>query len=343
MKRVSSLSLFVFGIAVLVFTASCREATPVEPKEDMPEKVGRWKKGSVSASNNYSRSVGERHPNFRSMYSVEEGSTLSGDKGFVDYNLDIFKNADEAASEQKEKGGCLDGAWKTGPLVDKGGQSVGTMSICRKTEGAYSGTKKDYLYTLIFNNGNRLVELKTSAGENVELIEFAKALPFNSQVDLSMLESLRGLENLNTAELMKISPPVRIAKEAYLKGKVVVISTSEIQTMTYFPDDNRRAETVNEMQSLVQIRCEKAEKIGQYEMIESKKLVPAYGSKCKVTVIDNTIPAIIAEKSFVNKEMPDFQTFYTSLEQEAKGKVTEYVAPSPDAEIKAFITGLPIR
>lgn len=340
------IALLVGGLFPLL--SGCFNSQPSQPKEDLPETIGKWHKSGVIADYRYKRSGGEKYPNFQVDYSAETGQPIgnlitNGTQSVIRYTLGIHKNAEEAAKEQAALGDCLTtGAWKTGVLNDRNNKALGTMSICRHLkEGNLSG-EENYVYSFIFSNENRLITIESLIATNQDLIEFTKALPFNSQADLSMIDNLSSLENLNSRKLMSLSPPVKIAKEPYLKGKIVVVDISEIQTVNYIADISKRAEIVNEMQTLIQIRCVKAGKIGEYELIETKEIVPAYGSECKVTVIDNTIPAIITEKTFFNKELPPYQTFYQSLKRIGKEKL-EYTAPSPQEEIKNFITGLPNR
>lgn len=337
-----SIALLINGI-VLLFSG-CFNSMPSPPKENLPETIGKWHKGDVIAQYLYEQNGGEKYSNFEATYSAEPGQPIENQSS-IRYILGIHKNAEEAAKEQAAWGNRLaNGAWKTGMLNDQTNKAVGTMSICRQLKEDNLSGEKNYVYSFIFSNENRLIRIEPLIAANVDLIEFTKALPFNSQVDLSMIDSLSSLENLDGLKLMSLSPPVKTTKEPYLKGKTVVVDMSGVQTGNYIADSNKRAEIVNEMQSLIQIRCAKGDRIGQYELIETKEIVPAYGSQCKVTVIDHTIPAIITEKTFFNKELPPYRTFYQSLDPKRIGKEKlEYAAPFPQEEVKNFITGLPNR
>lgn len=361
MKDKTILIALLASVSFLIL-AGCFNSKPSEPKEDLPETIGKWRKGSVYAGYLYAQSAGEKYPNFQVEYSAEISQpvgTLStnGTQSRIKYTLGIHKNAEAAAQEQAASASHPGTeTWKTGALSDRNNQALGTMSICRRRSDGTNSSEKNYVYSLIFSNENRVIKIEPLSATNRELIEFAKALPFNSQADLSMIEGLSSLENLDTLTLVSLSPPRKIAKEPYLKGKTVVVNISGIETDKYIADTGRRAEIVNEMQSLVQLECKKADKIGEYVITKTKigemeyepsktnEKIPAYGSQCKVTVIDNTIPAIVAEKTFFNKQMPEQKTFYESLDPKLIGKQKiEYVAPYPQEEIKNYITGLPGR
>lgn len=343
------IALLVGGL--FLFLSGCFNSEPSQPNEDLPETIGKWHKGYVKANYLYEQNGGEKYSNFEVEYSAERGQPIgneisaNGNQSGIRYTLGIHKNAEEAAKEQAALGNCLtSGAWKTGVLNDRNNKALGTMSICRHLKEGNLSSEKNYVYSFIFSNENRLIKLEPLTATNQDLIEFTKALPFNSQVDLAMIDSLSSLENLDSKKLMSLSPPIKITKEPYLKGKTVIVEIGGIQTANYITDISKSAETVNEMQSLIQIRCKKTDRIGEYELTETKERVPAYGSQCKVTVIDNTIPAIITEKTFFNKELPEYKTFYQSLDPKLIGKIKlEYMAPPPQEEIKNFIISLPNR
>ena len=81
--------------------------------------------------------------------------------------------------------------------------------------------------------------------------------------------------------------------------------------------------------------------IGQYLVKEKNIKIPAFSSVCKVTIIDNTIPAVIAQKTFTNSLMLDTTTVNVDKDGQLKDYDKEYVAYFPTGEIADFLQKLP--
>ena len=323
----------------------CFNSAPPEPKDSLPDMIGKWKKDNVSWSSNYGLSgSGEKSNVWDTTYS-SENDKATAKFSRINYILRTLKTTGAAEKEQASMGNCLSsGAWRTEKIKDQAGKEIGTFTICRYRAQNKGLGDRTFEYHFIFNNENRTVEIKPLTATNQELIEFTKALPFNSQSNLSFIDVLSSVQNLDAATLMKLSPPIKLAKEPYLKGKIAIADIGGIQTENYISDKNKIAETADQMQSLVKIECEKSSSIGQYIIKATNEKVPAFGSLCKVIVIDNTIPAVIQEKTFTNKELPEYNTFYKNIDPKRLGKdKLEYVAPFPREEVKKFIVALPTR
>ncbi|MGI8837028.1 MAG: hypothetical protein ACR2H4_10375 [Pyrinomonadaceae bacterium] len=108
----------------------------------------------------------------------------------------------------------------------------------------------------------------------------------------------------------------------------------------YITDMNRHALLASDVGSIVRVDCKRSKKVGTYSANEGDS-IPAYGSTCEVIIIDNTMPAVIAKKTFANEVMADVQL----VDADKSGKVNfkEYVLPKPIGEIKDFIKALPIN
>jgi hypothetical protein len=150
----------------------------------------------------------------------------------------------------------------------------------------------------------------------------------------------------------KLSNRVKLAKQPYIKGKVLIarqifsdisstekdngINVFEKEVERYGLTPDSAAESYNEAETIVQITCSKGEKLGDYVTKDAEqKRFPAYAANCKVSVIDKTIPAIIAQKNFVGKDLSDEREF-TESDKEVR-------AVPPSVEIGDFIKSLPKR
>jgi hypothetical protein len=98
---------------------------------------------------------------------------------------------------------------------------------------------------------------------------------------------------------------------------------------------------MEEIGSIVKVDCGKGASIGQYVLKDKGTKIPAFSSFCKVSIIDNTIPAVIAQKTFTNSTMVD--NYITDVDK--KGNLynynKEYVASFPTSEIADFLGKLP--
>lgn len=134
-----------------------------------------------------------------------------------------------------------------------------------------------------------------------------------------------------------IAPPVEEVAEPYVKGKVVFVYKRAENKSEFLPADRADlgelyAQSVAEVGTVVQINCFNIEE-GEYIMEKTQERIPAFIVRCEVDVIDNTIPAVIVRKEFVNDKLPDTTTI--------KPGDTRIVATSPYKEIRDFVRNLP--
>lgn len=157
-----------------------------------------------------------------------------------------------------------------------------------------------------------------------------------------------------TVELAQLKPPVKLDKNAKLKGKVTIIertnynfdfkmvgfdvrsnpnlqqyvSNDETAVREYGLTFNDLAENTNELETLVQVICEKGKVLGRYT-----GGITAYANRCNVNVIDYKADAVIAKKIFENNKPQE--------EIKVRKGQTEEVLLYPFAEIRDFIKSLP--
>lgn len=338
MKNVTN--LFLIG-AGLFFGLGCYLLSGIasanKPKDAFPEIVGKYKLSNVgSVIDQYYLNDKNKSQKYQSWNASYSGAT-----NLINNYVGVHKDETMARNEVEFLAECIGkDVWKNVALKNKSGKEVGSMMICRdKVSSSGSSSLGGFKYSFAFSNENRTYQPKGSGVPTLEIIEFTKALPFTADLDLAVLDELISTnpdKTVNLQELQKITPPVKLAAKPYLKGKTVVTESSSISTGSFITDEKKRATTPDEINSIVQITCEKGKKIGDY--IVKGMTVPAYGSTCKVNVIDNTIPAIIAQKSFTNSSLPQTTMFTTR-----NGVLTsyEYVAPYPNEAVKKFVQGLP--
>jgi hypothetical protein len=157
-----------------------------------------------------------------------------------------------------------------------------------------------------------------------------------------------------TPELFSLKPSVKLDKAAKLGGKLTIIEKTsynfdprmvgfEVRAnpnlQQYVSNDENAikdygftfadlAESLDELDKLIQIDCNKGKVIGRYE-----GGITAYSNKCSVNVIDYKTKAIVAQQSFENST-PEKEI------RTRKGQ-TEEVLLYPFAEIRKYIKGFP--
>jgi hypothetical protein len=153
-----------------------------------------------------------------------------------------------------------------------------------------------------------------------------------------------------TPELFKLKPLVKLDKATKLSGKLTIIEKTsynfdprmvgfEVRAnpnlQQYVSNDENAikdygftfadlAESLDELDKLIQIDCNKGKVIGRYE-----GGITAYSNKCSVNVIDYKTKAIVAQQSFENST-PEKEI------RTRKGQ-TEEVLLYPFAEIRKYI------
>jgi hypothetical protein len=342
---------FIF-ISLLLFGCGRLKGSDAADNGIFPASVGNFKRGFVykEKEQNY---INDKNKNQK--YKSNQAEYSDGtDKIF--YSISTHQKAEDAINEQEKEALYLkNSVWKTVDLKDKSGKNVGKLTICRNYDKSPNSVVGNTNYSLAFNvdNQNHDVALsdlaRTWTPEMTDkFVAFVKALPAASQLDLSMLDLLTSgsSEKLVTADkLSAISPPVKLAAAPYLRGKTAVISTGTfnegVVTDEYVKDAARQANLMEEVGSIVKVECAKSASIGQYVVKDKGTTIPAFGSACKMTIIDNTIPAIIAQKTFTNSTMVD--NYMTDVDKNGKlyNYNKEYVAPFPTRDIADFLEKLP--
>lgn len=349
---------FCLVVASLFFAFGCaKRAGLPKPEGIFPDSVGKYK---LSNAEDGREDEYQNEKNLRQKFQ-SWGSIYTDGENRIRFIAAVHKTAEDATNELGFLTDCYGTDRKLQmsnkirekiPLKDKSGKEVGLMTICLKPSSKVSYENKglgDYDYVYSFSNGNRTYTPKpVGADKAADVAEFIKALPFNSEVDLSMLDSLASPNNakaLTDEDMFKNLPPVKLAAKPYLKGKILVLqqkplknkeSATYISNVTdyYITDADQQAIFPGEIGSIVRIDCKKGNKVGVYSAGAGVQ-VPAFGSICELIVIDNSIPAIIAKKTFTNNDLADM----TMLDTDKKGELTdkEYIVPYPQGEIKSFI------
>jgi hypothetical protein len=138
-----------------------------------------------------------------------------------------------------------------------------------------------------------------------------RSAPFEKH--LSEYASIRGLEREQAAE-------------AYIRGKIVAVNRSENQIDDIYFDlpQELRAAQPEEVGTVVWLEWG-ADRIGMYT-----DGAGAYAHTCKVTIIDMSIPAIIAERDFRGSRPPETKS----------GSGSRY-GSKPTDKIVGYLKGLP--
>lgn len=327
-------------IVCISFLAACGGVN-TNPKDFFPASVGQAKLEKV----NFKDKEDWYESSYKSDHSGKEykflESTYIGGNYIFTYIASVHENEKLAQDEFPKMAVCKDfyyGAkdWKESAVKDKSGKEVGQMKICR-TDPDFEGNST-YYYALRKDNLVSIFKDNPSATDGLNRIaDFIKALPLNANLDFSVLDEVitEAAKNkgISKESLSKLSPPEQITEKPYFKGKVYEISTEENK----FIGDDLKPKNTSEIGSILKVECGKGSQIGNYNA--NGQMVPAYTSNCKVTIIDYTIPAVIAKKFFANASIPSSMTFGTKDGKIDSGK--EVVAPIPFGDIKKFIDSLP--
>lgn len=146
-------------------------------------------------------------------------------------------------------------------------------------------------------------------------------------------------------EWAKLAPPDAPAQGGYVKGKLAVVYRRAAGVNEVLPNDvvglaEIHARAPAEVQTVAQVDCFETPSGSYVTQDAEKKEIPAFKSECELTLIDITMPAVIQRKKFENSKFADqitnLNVFWADIK--AKNKV---VAPQPQAEIRAYLQGLP--
>lgn len=351
---------FVFGklsILILIsilFNGCGRLNKSTEADGKFPASVGNFRREMVykEKENAY---LNEKNKDQK--YKSSDAKYSDGDSEIF-YGIGTHQKAEDAINEQaKEASHENNSVWKIADLKDKSGKSVGKLTICRigdSSPGSPNAANGGFNYSAAFNIDNRnhhayLTSTSLWTPQTTDkFVSFVKALPAATQVDLSMLDlittSFAG-KGVTVEKISAISPPSKIASAPYLKGKTAVLETGTlsdgVRTEEYIKDSEQQANMMEEVGSIVKVACAKGSNIGQYLVKEKNIKIPAFSSVCKVTIIDNTIPAVIAQKTFTNSALLDTTTVNVDKNGKLEDYDKEYVAYFPTGEIADFLQKLP--
>lgn len=351
MRNFHVAQLLIFVFACILFSG-CRALNRPEAKDDgtFPASIGTFKRDFIfkEEERNY---LNEKNKNQK--FKSKQAHYKDGEDQ-ITYGISTHQTAEDAVNEQeKEATHSNNTTWKKLDLKDKNGKNVGKLTICRNFDKSLEEIAGNTNYSLAFNIDNQnhfvnLYNLTWKPQTTDKVVAFVKALPVAAQLDLSFLDLITSgnADNYVTAEkIAAISPPVKLAPAPYLKGKTVVVSIEEsskvLKTNYYFPDSTRQAYLMEEVGSIVRVECGKGSKIGEYLLKETNTKIPAFSSVCKVTIIDNTIPAVIAQKTFTNSTMVEYNFVKTDKNGELSKYDKEYVAPKPTDEMNKYVEKLP--
>lgn len=333
-------------IIAISFLLACSGGS-TDPKTLFPEKIGDAKLNRIELSpdndwfDQYYK-VSKAESPYKSVSAVYE---MEGVKT-IEYRVTDHRQESAAGEELSEIAKCenFDSSakdWREIPLKDKSGKEIGKAKVCR-TDPGFDGQASYYFgiqkgsRTYTIDGSNQIVG--KSVVQNTEKIAgFIKNLPtLSSDLEFSFLDEVTAdiakNKGVSIDELEKLSPPEQLAAEPYLKGKVYQIKSADGD----FVNNDLRAKITAEIGTVLKVECKRSFSIGNYTA--EGQSVPAYANACDVTVIDYTIPAVIAKKSFVNSQLPTSMTFGTT-----DGKITknEVVARAPTGEIQKWLDGLP--
>ena len=356
--RPSAGLLLVAGLHLILSSGCARSGGPPKPDGVFPDAVGKYKLVNVEDGRNADykneKNKGQSYQSWRAKYS--DGANE------IFYEVGLHQSAEAAANELGFLTDCYgtgrklpltNRIWEGIPLKDGSGRSVGAMAVCftDRPERSYDDHGLgDYRYAFALSRDTQTHTAKPRSDDSVLAAEFLKALPSNAGADLSSLDKFTGAKAGKPPtykEMFDALPPVKLAAKPYLKGKVLALerdsteseSTSVGNATGYFiADTNRHALLANDVGSIVRVDCKRGKRVGTYTAGDGDA-IPAYGSTCEVIVIDNTLPAVIAKKTFTNEDMADVQL----VDAGKSGKVTlkEYVLPKPLSQVEDFVKALP--
>ena len=354
MKNFVFVKLSVLIVISILFHGCGRFNKPTETDARFPDSVGNFRREMVYKEKEHDY-INEKNKDQK--YKAIDAKYSDGDNDIF-YGIGTHQKAEDAINEQeKEATHSSNNCWKKTDLKDKSGKKVGRITLCwvKADSPSYSNAASGGInYSLAFNvdNQNHYAYLTSTKGWTPQtsdtFVAFVKALPAAAQLDLSMLDlittSFAG-KGVTVDKISAISPPSKIASAPYLKGKTAVVVTGThsdgLRTDEYIQDAEQQANLMEEIGSIVKVECAKGASIGQYSVKESNLKIPAFSAVCKATIIDNTIPAVIAQKTFTNSVLGD--TTMVSLDK--NGKLSdldkEYVAYFPTDQITTFLQKLP--
>lgn len=352
--RVRPLIAFALIVIVCAGYGCSRFRRPAGVSDErFPANIGSYKLDMIRAETDktYFNDKDKGQPAYKAAMS----NYVNGSDEFF-YTISTHQTAESAVNEQ---GKIADGGKRTCfakfSLQTLAGKNAGSLTVCRKTEPDAAAMKKTsggYDYSVAFNIGNINHSVYGGVSQSKDpadkLVSFVKNLPVTSQLNLKALDVFTSgmADKAITAEkIAAISPPSKLVSQPYLNGKTVVVvkgvPIEGVETDFYISDGSKRALTMDEVGSIVKIACSKGPRIGEYELKEKGLKVPAFGSVCKIDIIDQSKSAVIFSKTFTNNVLLDYAMVDTDSSGKVKESDKEYLVPAPTTEMKKFIDSLP--
>ncbi len=146
-------------------------------------------------------------------------------------------------------------------------------------------------------------------------------------------------------EWARLAPPVKLVKEPYIKGKMVIVyrradDINELHENDVIGLGELNAQTPAEVGTVVQTDCFQVRRGNYVTKDADKKQIPAYVSECEIGIIDLSMPATIYRKKFENTELLD-EINSTNIDWETVKRKNKVVAVEPQGAIRDFLLSLP--
>ena len=146
-------------------------------------------------------------------------------------------------------------------------------------------------------------------------------------------------------EWARLAPPVKLVKEPYIKGKMVIVyrradDINELHENDVIGLGELNAQTPTEVSTVVQTDCFQLRRGNYVTKDADKKQIPAYVSECEIGIIDLSMPATIYRKKFENTELLD-EINATNIDWETVKRNNKVVAAEPQGAIRDFLLSLP--
>jgi hypothetical protein len=146
----------------------------------------------------------------------------------------------------------------------------------------------------------------------------------------------------NLDEWARLAPPVKLVRQPYLQGKMVLVyrraeGVNELAAGDVVELGELYAETVEAAQTLLQIDCYEIRR-GIYTVTgtdDQKIGIPAFVSQCETNLIDLTLPAVIYRKTFENTKLTE-EISSRDIDWDEIKKNNKVVASEPGS-VKDFV------
>lgn len=345
----AKLLILVAVLFVSLFGACNSYKTSLDYNKFFPEKIGEYARVNpqsnfcgVMSQTSYKQPMADLYYAFGAFQSEAE----------VTAQFDRYKNCNVPDVAQ----GIVPDVIKEGVLKDRSGKVVGNYRVCRVPLDYLQTTVGNFRYSVLLSNGNNIASISTvKDGKLSDVAQFVDSLPLEPQIDFSSDAKDLIAANSSTPmwahELLKKEFPVKLAGEPYIKGKYLLVKqtpmsrsaegdtktvASFVKALEYRLPPEQVAQSYEEADTVISVDCVKGPQMADYvAQTELKQKTPAYSVKCKLSVIDKTIPAIIAQKDLIGTDLLE-QTTLSPNDKEVR-------ALEPIEKIRAFIAQLPKR